>query len=56
MAVFELLKTLLLGETLILCITLQKGPRLRSMCEVRAVAEDLTEDVPAKTYSSPIWD
>lgn len=56
MAVFELLKTLPLGETAILCISLQKWPCLRSMCEVRAVAEDLTKDVPAKTYSSPIWD
>lgn len=56
MAAFELLQTVLLGEAMTLCITLQKQPRLRSMCEVRAVAEDMTEDVPAKTYSSPIWD
>lgn len=56
MAVFELLKTLPLGETAILCISLQKWLRLRSMCEVRAVAEDLIDDVPAKTYTSPIRD
>ena len=56
MAAFELLKTLPLGETAILCISLQKWLRLRNMCEVRAVAEDLTEKAPAKTYSSPIRD
>lgn len=55
MAVFEPMKTLPLGETAVLCISLQKWLHLRSTCEVRAVAEDLTEDVPTKTYSSQIW-
>lgn len=48
MAMLELLKTLPLGETAILCISLQKWLHLRSTCEVRAVTEDPTKDVTAK--------
>lgn len=56
MAVLELLKTLPLGETAILCITLQKRLHLRSMCEVRAVTEDPTKDVTAKILiQSNVW-
>lgn len=49
MAVLELLETLPLGETAILCTSLRKWLHLRSTCEVRAVTEDLTKDVTAKT-------
>lgn len=50
MAALELLKTLPLGETAMLCTSLQKWLRLRSTCEVRAVTENTTKDVTARTW------
>lgn len=56
MTALELLKTLPLGETAMLRTCLQKWLRLRSTCEVRAVTENPTKDVTARTWiQSNLW-